>query len=133
MKSAKSNLLLALLSVAFLAGGLCFAADPARPNILFFTADDLEWDSPGAFGCPILDITPNIDKLASQGMRFTQAYSTVAVCQPVRATMHTGMVPSPGPGRTGLHLRLPLTCSRIGPRRRPPVIPWLCRQPRAIP
>ena len=70
------------------------AVEKKKPvNIMFITADDLNWDSIGVYGCPIKDITPNIDKLASQSVRFTYAYSTIAVCQPVRATMHTGLYP----------------------------------------
>jgi len=77
---------------------LCMAENPklgggGKPlNILFFVADDCEWDSAGIYGCPIRDITPNIDRLAAQGMRFMNAYSTVAVCQPVRMTMMTGLL-----------------------------------------
>ncbi len=50
-------------------------------------------DSAGCYGCPIRDLTPNLDRLAADGMRFHYAYSTVAVCQPVRETMHTGLYP----------------------------------------
>jgi N-sulfoglucosamine sulfohydrolase len=64
-----------------------------RPNILLITADDMNYDSSGCYGCPIKDLTPNLDRLASEGMRFHYAYSTVAVCQPVREIMHTGMYP----------------------------------------
>ena len=64
----------------------------AKPlNILLITADDLNWDSLGCTGCKISDITPHIDRLASQGMLFREAHSTVTVCQPVRATMSTGL------------------------------------------
>lgn len=62
-------------------------------NILFITADDMNHDSAGCYGCPIPDLTPNMDKLAADGMRFHYAYSTVAVCQPVRETMHSGLYP----------------------------------------
>jgi len=73
---------------------LVHAADiPPQPNIVFITADDMNYDSAGCSGCPIQDLTPNIDRLASEGMRFEYAYSTVAVCQPVREIMHTGLYP----------------------------------------
>ncbi|MCU0778083.1 MAG: sulfatase [Akkermansiaceae bacterium] len=66
----------------------------AKPlNILFFTADDMNYDSSGVCGGPIKDLTPNLDRLASEGLRFEFAYSTVAVCQPVRQTMQTGLYP----------------------------------------
>ncbi len=64
-----------------------------RPNLVFITADDMNHDSAGCYGCPIKDLTPNMDRLASEGMRFHYAYSTVAVCQPVREIMHTGLYP----------------------------------------
>jgi len=73
---------------------LVFAADkPAKLNILFITADDMNYDSAGCTGCVIKDLTPNVDRLAGEGMRFQYAYSTVAVCQPVREIMHTGLYP----------------------------------------
>lgn len=64
-----------------------------RLNILFFTADDMNFDSSGVYGGPIKDLTPNLDRLAAEGMRFQHAYSTVAVCQPVRQIMQTGLYP----------------------------------------
>jgi N-sulfoglucosamine sulfohydrolase len=66
----------------------------AKPlNILFFTADDMNYDSSTVFGGPIKDLTPNVDQLAAEGLRFEHAYSTVAVCQPVRQTMFCGLYP----------------------------------------
>ena len=66
----------------------------AKPlNILFFTADDMNYNSTAVFGGPIKDLTPNVDHLASEGLRFEHAYSTVAVCQPVRQTMFCGLYP----------------------------------------
>ena len=75
---------------------ICFAqisVFAAHPNIVFITADDLNHDSLGCYGCPIADLTPNLDRLASEGLRIERAYSTVAVCQPVRQTMLTGLYP----------------------------------------
>ncbi len=70
------------------------AAAPAkRPNILLITADDMNLDSVGVFGCRIPGITPNIDKLAGQGIRFTNAHVTIAVCQPSRSVLMTGRYP----------------------------------------
>jgi len=60
-------------------------------NILLIVADDMNYNSVGAFGCPIPNTTPNIDKLASQGIRFTNAHVTSAVCQPSRGAIMTGM------------------------------------------
>ncbi len=71
----------------------CLQAAPPKLNILFFTSDDMNYDSTAVCGGPIRDLTPNVDKLASESMRFEYAYSTVAVCQPVREIMQTGLYP----------------------------------------
>lgn len=62
-------------------------------NVLFFTADDMNHDSPAVCGGPIAGLTPHVDRLAMQGLRFERTYSTVAVCQPVRQTMLCGLYP----------------------------------------
>lgn len=64
-----------------------------RPNVVLITVDDMHWDSIGAFGCQVDDITPNIDRLASEGVRFEHAHVTVAICQPTRAVWMTGRYP----------------------------------------
>lgn len=69
-------------------------------NVLLITADDLNYNSVGAYGCTIPNITPHIDKLAEQGMRFTHGYMNISICQPSRQSMMTGRYPhrngSPG-------------------------------------
>jgi N-sulfoglucosamine sulfohydrolase len=64
-----------------------------RPNILFITADDLNYNSLGVTGCNIKGITPNLDKLASEGIRFVHSHVTIAVCQPSRSVLMTGRYP----------------------------------------
>jgi len=64
-----------------------------RPNILLITADDMNWNAPGCFGGQTPDITPNIDRLASEGVRFEHAHVTIAVCQPSRSVLMTGRYP----------------------------------------
>ena len=71
-----------------------------RPNILFILADDLGWGDLSCYGRPDYQ-TPNIDKLASQGMRFTNAYSAAPVCTPTRVGFLTGRYPARLP--VGLH------------------------------
>ncbi|MGB2824181.1 MAG: sulfatase [Phycisphaerae bacterium] len=66
---------------------------PGRPNFLFITADDMNWDSVGVYGCKVPGITPNIDKLAAEGLRFQRAHITIAVCQPCRQVLMTGRYP----------------------------------------
>lgn len=60
-----------------------------RPNILFIMADDLGYADLSCYGRPDFE-TPNIDRLASQGMRFTQAYANSAVCSATRLALITG-------------------------------------------
>ncbi len=64
-----------------------------RLNILLITADDMNWDSLGVTGCKIPGITPNIDGLAKQGIRFEHAHVTSAICQPSRSVLMTGRYP----------------------------------------
>lgn len=64
-----------------------------RQNVLFITADDMNYDSLGCYGCPTDSITPSIDDLAERGMRFTNAHVTIAVCMPSRETLMTGRYP----------------------------------------
>ncbi len=68
-------------------------ARAAKPNIVIILADDLGWMDTHFQGNPLLD-TPNLDRLASQGMRFTDAYSAAPVCTPTRAAMMTGKSPA---------------------------------------
>lgn len=73
------------------------AAPPApaaeRPNIIFILADDLGWRDTGAYGSRFYR-TPNIDRLAAAGTRFTQAYAANPLCSPTRASIMTGQYPA---------------------------------------
>ena len=60
-------------------------------NILFFTADDLNCDSVGCFSGKVRGLTPNLDAFAAEGMRFENAHVTVAICQPSRGVLATGL------------------------------------------
>lgn len=72
------------------AGGAASAQQAAtRPNIVFIMADDLGWGDLGCFGQKIIK-TPNIDLLAAEGMRFTDAYAGCTVCAPSRSVLMTG-------------------------------------------
>ena len=62
-------------------------------NILIISSDDLNYNSIGAFGCKVKDVTPNIDKLAKEGIMFNLAYNNTAVCQPCRQSWLTGLYP----------------------------------------
>ncbi len=81
--------LIALLSL------LPFLSTPAEersPNVVLVLVDDLGWMDLSCQGSPIYH-TPNIDRLASEGMRFTQGYAACAVCSPTRAAVLTGRYP----------------------------------------
>jgi len=78
---------------------------PRRPNVLLITADDMNCDSVGAYGCPVPQTTPNIDRLAGEGMRFEHAHVTIAVCQPCRSALMTGRYPHRSGGEGFFHLR----------------------------
>jgi arylsulfatase A-like enzyme len=64
-----------------------------KPNILFILADDLGWGDLSCYGRPDYR-TPNLDRLAQQGMRFTNAYSAAPVCTPTRVGFLTGRYPA---------------------------------------
>lgn len=85
---------------------VCLAAEPPgrpdRPNIIFFIADDISWNDYGCYGNPAAR-TPNIDKLASQGLRFTQAYLTASSCSPSRSSIITGRYPHNNGKASELH------------------------------
>lgn len=96
MNIARQALTGLALGIAALVSGHCVtsrAAEPKRPNILFILIDDLGWADVGCFGSKFYQ-TPNIDKLARQGMRFTDAYAACAVCSPTRASIMTGKYPA---------------------------------------
>ena len=76
-----------------------------QPNLLLITADDMNWDAVGAFGCPTPDTTPNLDRLASEGRSFELAHVTIAVCQPSRSAMMTGRYPHNSGGEGFFRLR----------------------------
>ncbi|MDN3665568.1 sulfatase-like hydrolase/transferase [Algibacter miyuki] len=63
--------------------------DKTKPNIIFLMTDDQRWDNMGIYGKPEFN-TPNIDKLATEGVVFDQAFYAVAICMPSRVTMLTG-------------------------------------------
>jgi len=62
-------------------------------NFVFFLVDDLGWRDLGCFGSTFYE-TPNVDRLAAEGMRFTSAYAACPVCSPTRASIMTGKYPA---------------------------------------
>ena len=69
------------------------ASQDAPPNILFIVVDNQPASILGAYGNPDVK-TPNIDRLANEGLRFTRAFAVHGMCSPTRATLLTGLLPS---------------------------------------
>jgi len=82
-----SLVLAALISAA--AGGLAPGAEPERPNVVYIMSDELAYYEVSYMGNPLIK-TPNIDRMAQQGIRFTQALAGCSVCAPLRCTLMTG-------------------------------------------
>ncbi|PAY18870.1 heparan N-sulfatase [Rhodopirellula sp. SM50] len=77
----------------------------APPNLVLIIADDMNWDDCGAYGHPAIR-TPNIDRLATEGLRFKHAYLTTNSCSPSRSSILTGKYPH-NTGAEQLHWPLP--------------------------
>lgn len=82
-----------LFSILFFASVFSAWSKDTPPNFLLITVDDMSSDSVGIFGNPIPNITPNIDRLAAEGLRLQHGHVTVAICQPCRAVWMTGRYP----------------------------------------
>ena len=82
------NTFLFLIALCAFASNLC-AEEPSQPNIVLINVDDLGWMDLACQGSNYYH-TPNVDRLASQGMRFTNAYAAASNCAPSRACLLTG-------------------------------------------
>lgn len=82
---------------------------PERPNVVFILADDLGWGDLGCYGSLHIR-TPNLDRLAAGGVRFTHAYSSSPWCSPARIALYTGR----NPGRFPAGLEEPLATRAEG-------------------
>ena len=108
--------LLACFSLLIFAPRLYSAADAgstaqqnlehdSRPNLVLIIADDMNWNDCGAYGHPAIR-TPNINRMAQEGLRFEHAYLTASSCSPSRASLITGRYPH-NTGAEQLHWPLP--------------------------
>ena len=99
------TIFLLLAPLAFLA-----AKEKTQPNFVIFLTDDLGWGDLACYGHPVIK-TPNLDRFAKQGTKFTQCYSACAVCSPSRSAILTGRTPYRNgvwrwiPGGHRVHLR----------------------------
>jgi arylsulfatase A-like enzyme len=84
-------IVLGILVIAFFA--CTTEQEKPLPNIVFFLVDDLGWRDVGCYGSSFYE-TPNIDALAKDGVRFTDAYAACHVCSPTRASILTGRYPA---------------------------------------
>lgn len=89
----KRTVLLAVLLLPFGFPSSSCAAEQRRPNILFILCDDLGAHDPHCFGSTYHE-TPNIDRLAARGVKFTQAYAASPLCSPTRSSILAGVYPA---------------------------------------
>jgi len=91
------------LSLVFFIPISLFSSAIGKPNFIFFIVDDVSWDDFGCYGNQGVR-TPNIDRLAANGIRFTNAYLTASSCSPSRASIITGRYPHNNGKAAELHL-----------------------------
>src|SRR5207244_6304056 len=93
--SGNRRMILRWAMFGVLASPLLAAQDKAAApwNVVLILADDLGWRDLGCMGSTFYE-TPALDRLASQGMKFTQAYAACNVCSPTRASIMTGKYPA---------------------------------------
>ena len=82
--------LLFLAMVLFTSFAPLCAGAPPRPNVLFILCDDIRWNAMSCAGHPALK-TPNIDRIAQEGVRFANMFCTTSLCSPSRASILTGL------------------------------------------
>lgn len=90
------------------------------PNIIFILADDLGWHQLGCYGSDFYE-TPALDRMASDGMRFSNAYAAAPVCSPTRGSIMTGKYPA----RTHLTINIPTGRNPDRPTLTPEFADWL--------
>lgn len=93
---SRNYIIAALAALIFIiVVSICQAADAVtrKPNIILVLADDLGWAELGCYGNTFSE-TPHLDRLAREGIRFTNAYAPAPVCSPTRASLLTGQYPA---------------------------------------
>lgn len=90
---SKSNILFWQLTIVLVLSLVSCKPKDTPPNVVFILVDDLGWTDLGSYGSDFYE-TPNIDRLANYGAKFTNAYTTCTVCSPTRASILTGKYPA---------------------------------------
>ena len=86
----RNRFLTTLAALAVVSAGALRAAPAERPNVVFILMDDVRWDDLGCTGHPFSK-TPNIDRIAREGVMFRNAFATTVICSPSRANILTGL------------------------------------------
>lgn len=94
-----------LLVPALLLAVIQLHAADARPNFILYITDDISWNDLGCYGDSVVQ-TPNLDKMAANGIRFDNAYLSISSCSPSRCSLITGRYPH-NTGACELHTKLP--------------------------
>lgn len=82
-----------MVFAGLLSAGSSASGKPSKPNVLILYADDLGWSDTGCYGS-VKNRTPHLDRLASEGMKFTNAYAAAPICSASRASIMTGKSPA---------------------------------------
>lgn len=107
--TVKAFLVLAGSLTSFICHTLLAQETENRPNIILFIADDVGWDDIGCYGNTVV-LTPNIDRIAREGVRFNNVYLTASSCSPSRTSIISGRYPH-NTGAAELHTPLPAEVS----------------------
>lgn len=94
MSLISKHIVFSLITIGCLLTGCTSSDQPekTKPNIIVIVADDLGWSDLGSYGNTFIE-TPNLDAMAADGMRFTNAYAAASLCSPSRASLMTGLHP----------------------------------------
>ena len=122
-RSSVTRTVLFLVAASFPSASIAAVEAPARPNIVLIYADDLGYGDVGCYGATAVQ-TPNVDRLAREGLRFTSGYCAASTCTPSRYAMTTGQYASRKKG-TGI---LPGDANLVVPTDRATMPSILSRQ-----
>jgi arylsulfatase A len=112
----KTSLILIALATGSFMSGTAGTPSAAKPNIIFILSDDLAQGDVGCYGQKLI-LTPNLDRMAAEGTRYTQAYCGTTVCAPSRTSLMTGLHMGHSPVRANREIKpegqLPLPAGTV--------------------